>query len=165
MNKVVDKFLLAGDKFMPGLHLTQPGFTYSTFGLFTKHREMIQIRMRIRIYKNELDKACFAHDAACSDSKYVAKRTISDRILKDKANEIAINPRYDGYRRRLASTVYKFFDKKTGLVAKPSVKEEVAQKVHRPVTNKFKRKKVYARLKDNVWVADLAEMESLPSKN
>ena len=165
MNKVVDKFLLAGDKFMPGLHLTQPGFTYSTFGLFTKHREIIQIRMRIRIYKNKLDKACFAHDAACSDSKYVAKRTISDRILKDKANEIAINPRYDGYRRRLASTVYKFFDKKTGLVAKPSVKEEVAQKVHRPVTNKFKRKKVYARLKDNVWVADLAEMESLPSKN
>ena len=85
--------------------------------------------------------------------------------MKDKANEIAINPRYDGYRRRLTITVYKFFDKKTGLVAKATVNEEVAQKVRKPVTNKFKRKKVYARLKDNIWAADLVEMESLSSKN
>ena len=44
------------------------------------------------IYRNELDKACFAHDAAYSDSKDLAKRTVSDKILKDRAYEIAINP-------------------------------------------------------------------------
>ena len=42
MNKIVDKFLLTGDTFMPKLHLKQPGFTYSTCGPFTKHREKIQ---------------------------------------------------------------------------------------------------------------------------
>ena len=44
------------------------------------------------IYRNELDKACFSHDAAYSDSKDLAKRTVSDKILKDRAYEIAINP-------------------------------------------------------------------------
>ena len=47
------------------------------------------------IYKNELDKAYFVHDAAYSDSKDLAKRTVLDKILKDRAYEIAINPKYD----------------------------------------------------------------------
>ena len=42
MNKIINKFLLTGDKFMPELHLKQPGFTYSACGTFTKHRERIQ---------------------------------------------------------------------------------------------------------------------------
>ena len=42
MNKVVTKFLLAGDKFMPEIHLKQPGFTYSAFGPFTKSKERIE---------------------------------------------------------------------------------------------------------------------------
>ena len=66
------------------------------------------------IYKNELDKACFAHDSAYSDSKDLAMITISDKFLKDSAYEIAINPKHDGYQRGLASIVYKFLDKKTG---------------------------------------------------
>ena len=66
------------------------------------------------IYKNELDKACFAHDAAYTDSKDLATRTISNKIWKDRAYEIATNPKYDRYRRGLASMVYKFFDKKIG---------------------------------------------------
>ena len=61
-----------------------------------------------RLYKNELDKACFAHNAAYSDSKDLTKRTQSDKVLKDKAFEIANNPKYDGYQRGLASMVYKF---------------------------------------------------------
>ena len=61
-----------------------------------------------------MDKACFAHDAAYSDSKVLGKRTISDKILKDGAYEIARNCGYDRYQRALASMVYKFFDKKTG---------------------------------------------------
>ena len=66
------------------------------------------------MYRNELDKACFAHDAAYSDSKGLAKRTISDKILKDRAYEIARNRNYDEYQRALASMVYMFLDKKTG---------------------------------------------------
>ena len=92
MNKIINKFLLTGDKFMPELHLKQPGFTYSACGPFTKHRERIQKFRETgnlkHLYRNELDKACFAHDAAYSESKDLAKRTISDKILKDRAQEI-----------------------------------------------------------------------------
>ena len=55
----------------------------------------------------------FSNDAAYSDSKDLVKRTQSDKVLKDKAFEIANNPKYDGYQKGLASTVYKFFDKKS----------------------------------------------------
>ena len=100
------------------MHLKQPGFTYSARGSFTKHRERIQQFRETgnlkHLYRNELDKACSAHDAAYSDSKDLAKRSISDKNLKDKADNIARNRKYDGYQRVLASMVYKFFDKKTG---------------------------------------------------
>ena len=66
------------------------------------------------IYKNELDKSWFAHDVAYSDSQDLTEKTISDKILKDTANEIAGNRGYDGYQRALASMVYWFCDKKTG---------------------------------------------------
>ena len=61
------------------------------------------------IYINELDKAFFAHGSAYSDSKDLAKSTISDKILKDRAYEIARNRNHDGYQRALASMVYKVF--------------------------------------------------------
>ena len=51
------------------------------------------------IYKNELDKACFQNDIACGDFKDLAKRTASDKFLRDKAFSIAKNPKYDGYQR------------------------------------------------------------------
>ena len=108
---------MTGDKFIPELDLKQSGFTYSACGLFTKHHERIQ-KFREKenlkhLYRKELEKSCFAHDAAHSDSKDLAKRTISDKILKDRAYEIARNCGYDGYQRALASMVNKFFDKKT----------------------------------------------------
>ena len=62
------------------------------------------------IYKNELDKACFTQDAAYSDSKDLTKRTV--KMLRNRAFNIAKDPKYDGYQRGLASMVYKFFDKK-----------------------------------------------------
>ena len=66
MNKIVNKFLLAGDKFMPEINLRQPGFTYSACRLFTKNKERIQKFKETRdsryIYQNELDKACFQHN-------------------------------------------------------------------------------------------------------
>ena len=42
MNNIINKFLLAGDKFMPEMHLRQPQFVYSTCGPFTRHKERIK---------------------------------------------------------------------------------------------------------------------------
>ena len=117
MNEIVNKFLLAGDKFMPDMHFKQPGLTYSACGPFTKNKERIQKFKETGdtsyIYKNELDKACFQHDMAYEDFKDLPRRTASDKILRDKAFNIGKNPKYDGYQRGLASMIYKFFDKKS----------------------------------------------------
>ena len=96
---------------MPELHLKQPGFTYSASGPFTKHRERIQKfrdtgNLR-HLFRNELDKACFSHAVTYSNNKDLAKRTISDKILKERAYEIARNRKYDGYQRRLVRMAYK----------------------------------------------------------
>ena len=96
MNKVVNKFLLADDKFIPEMHLKQSGFTYSTCGPFTKNKEIIQKFKETGgtsyIYKNELDKACFQHDMAYGNFKDLARRTASDKVLRDKASNIAKTP-------------------------------------------------------------------------
>ena len=116
MNEIVNKFLLVGDKFMPQMHLKQPGFTYSACGLFTKNEERIQKFMQTGnisfIYRNDLDMACFQHDMAYDKTKDLVKRTQSDKVFKDKTFKIASDPKYDGYQTGLASTVYKFFEKK-----------------------------------------------------
>ena len=49
MNEIVNKFLLVGDKFMPEMHLKQPGFTYSACGPFTKNKERIEKFMQMKI--------------------------------------------------------------------------------------------------------------------
>ena len=116
MNEIVNKFLLAGDKFIPEMHLRQPGFTYSACGPFTKNKERIQKFKETGdtsyIYKNELDKACFQHDMAYGDFKDLDRRTFADNVLRDEAFNMAKYPKYDGYQRGLASVVYKYFDKK-----------------------------------------------------
>ena len=108
-SNVINKFLLVGDKFMPEIHLRQPQFTYSACGPFTKREQRIQDFRETGdtnyIYKNELDKACFVHDAAYSDSKDLTKRIAADKILKNKAFDITKDPKYDGYQRGLASMV------------------------------------------------------------
>ena len=95
MNEINNKFLLVGDKFMPEIHLRQPGFTYSACGPFIKIKERVQkfkeTGYTSHIYKNELDKACFHHDMAYGDFKGLAKRTITDKVLRDKAFKIASN--------------------------------------------------------------------------
>ena len=116
------------------------------------------------MYKNKLGQVCFTNDKAYLDSKDLTKWTISIRFWKIKLNEIVINPKYDGCQRGLASIVHRLFDKKTGLGA--SVNEHhLALELYKPVIKKFKRRKVYARFKDTIWAADLAEMGSLFSKN
>ena len=106
MNEIVNKILLAGDTFMPEMHLKQHGFTYSVCGLFTRNKERIEKFMATDntdfIYRNDLDKACFQHDMAYGKSNVLVKRIQSDKVLRNKAFKIAINPKYDGYQRELA---------------------------------------------------------------
>ena len=193
MNNVIDKFLLAGDKFMPEMHLRQPQFVYSACGPFTRHKERIkkfkQTGDTRYIYRNELDKACFQHDSAYADHKDLINRTEADKVLRDKAYDIASNPEYDGYQRGLASMVYKFFDKKA--TAEPSSLERsakhimgsgikkdttkssslerssliLADELHKHVIKKFNKRKVCSQFKDNIWGVDLADMQSLSKKN
>ena len=101
-NSLINKFLLAGDKFMPELHLVDPIVKkYSTCGPFTKHTQRIQDFLNAGklsyIYKNDLDKACFQHDMAYNKFKDLERRTQSDIVLKNKAFKIAINPNYNAY--------------------------------------------------------------------
>ena len=95
MNEIVNKFLLAVDKFMPEMQLSQPQFVYSACGPFTRNKERIQkfkeTRDKSYIYKNELDKACFQHDMAYGDFKDLARRTASDKVLRNKTFNIAKN--------------------------------------------------------------------------
>ena len=190
MNNIIKKFLLAGDKFMPEMHLKQPQFVYSACGPFTRHKEGIkkfeQTSDTSYIYRNEFDKACFQHYSAYADHKDLINRTKSDKVLRDKAYNIASNPEYDGYQRGLASMVYKFLDKRS--TAGPSSLERMgsgfkklknttkssslersssilADELHKPVIKKFEKRKVYSQFKDNIWGVDLADMQSLSRKN
>ena len=176
MNEIVNKALLVGDKFMPKMHLKQPGFSCSACGPFTKNKERIEKFMQTGntdfIYRNELDKACFQHDMAYGKSKDLAKRTQSDKVLRDKAFKIASNPKYDGYQRGLTSMVYKFFDKKSALLNKSSENGvanepnyQLVNELHRHVFRKFTRKKVYSSFRDNIWSVALADMHSLSKCN
>ena len=171
MNNVINKFLLAGNKFMPEILLRQPQFTYSACGPFTKHEQRIQKFKETGninyVYKNELDKACFVHDAAYSDSKDLTKRTVADKILKNRAFHIAKDKKYDGYQRGLASMVYKFFDSKvSGSGAKLIPQnEQLTNELHKPIIGKFEKRKLYSKFKDNIWGVDLADMQLLSKYN
>ena len=173
MNEIVNKFLLAGDTFMPKLHLKQPGFTYSACRPFTKSKERMQKFKETgdtsEIYKNELGKACFRHDMAYGDFKDLKRRTFSDNVLRDKAFNIAKNPKYDGYQRGLASMVCKFFDKKPkgSGVANNEIKEkfQLLEELHKPIIRNFEKRTVYSGFKDNIWGVDLADIQSMSKYN
>ena len=112
---------------------------------------------------------------ACGYFKDLKRRTAADKILRDKAFNIAKDPKYDGYRRELASMVYKYFDKKTKgsgvtLASKSAIKsipqnEQLADELHKPIIRKCKKRKVYSAFKDNIWAADLADMQLISKFN
>ena len=144
------------------MHLCQPWFTYSACGPFTKNKERIQKFKPTGdsryIYKNELDKACFQHDMAHGDFKDLGKRTAADKVLRDKAFNIAKNLKYDRYQRELASMVYKFFDKKsagsgvTTLANKSTIKsmplnEQLTEELHSPLLKILKKEKYILSIK------------------
>ena len=163
---------------MPEMHLKQPGFTYSACGPFIKSKDRIEQFVQTGntdfIYRNEFDKACFEHDMAYAKSKDLAKRTQSDKVLRDKVFKIAIDRKYDGYQRELASMVYKFFDRKSSgnavaaSLANKSATEpnyQLANELHKQIFRKFKRQKFYSSFRDNIWDVDLADMKSLSKYN
>ena len=175
MNDIINKFLLVGDKFMPEMYLRQPGFKNNACGPFTKNKEGIQKFKQTGdskyIYRNELNKACFQHDMAYGDFKYLKWRASADNVLRDKAFNITKIPKYDGYQRRLASMVFKFFDKKTKdsgvTIPNKSIpqNEQLAEELHKPIIRKFKRREVYSAFKDHIWAADLADMQLISKFN
>ena len=173
MNEIVKKILLAGDKFMSEMHFKQPGFTYSACGQLTKNKGRIKKSKEpgdtSYIYKDKLDKACFQHDMAYGDFKDLERRTASDKVFRDKAFNIAKNPKYNGYQRGLASMFYKAFDKKfkgSGVVNN-KIKQnlQLAKELHKPIIRNFKKRTVYSGFRDNIWGADLADMQLISKFN
>ena len=97
--------------------------------------------------------------------KYLERRTQSDKVIKDKAFAIANNPKYDGYRRGLASMVYKFFDKKSKEGIKSIPNQQLANELHKPIIRKFRKRRVYCSFKDNIWDVDLDDMQLISKCN
>ena len=121
------------------MHLQHLRVTYCTCRPFTKCRKWIpkftQNGNSKHLYRNENLVLLMIY----SNSKDLAKSTISHKILKDKDSKKARSFNYHGYRRALISAAYKFFDKKTVLIV--SVNEELAEELHKPVTEKLRRGK------------------------
>ena len=128
MNEIFNKLLLAGDKFLPEMHLKEPVFTYSACGPFTKSKERIQKSKETGdtkyIHQNELDKVCFQQDMAYGNFKDLARRTASDRV---KAFSFHKNPKYDRYQRGLASKIKQ--------------NEQLADEFHKPIIKNLKKEK------------------------
>ena len=127
---------------MPELHLKQPGFTYSACRPFNKSKDRIEKFLKTRdsryIYQNELDKACFQHDVTYGKFKDLNRRTAADKVLRDNVFNIAKNP-------KLASMVYKYFDKKAsgGTVKNENISnKELVKELHKPIIRKFNKRKV-----------------------
>ena len=86
--------------------------------------------------------------------------------MRDEAVKIASDSKYDGYQRGLASMVFKFFDKNStgsGVGTEPNY--QLVSELHRQIIRKFKRRKVYASFRDNIWGVVLADMQSSAKYN
>ena len=104
---------------------------------------------------------------AYGDFKDLAKRTATDKVLRDKAFKIVSDQKHDGYQRGLASMVHKFFDKKqqggsplsSALQLANKENIQLADELRKPIIKKFKKRKVYSSFRDNIWGLDLADMQ------
>ena len=103
---------------------------------------------------------------AYAKTEDLTKRTQSDKDFRDKAFKIASDLKYDRYQRRLASMVYKFFDKKSsGSGIANESDYQLANELHKPIIKKFKKRKVYSSYKDNIWGVDLTNIQLLSKYN
>ena len=175
-NSIINKCLLAGDKFMPELHLVDPIVKkYRACGQFTKHTQRIQDFLNTGklsyIYKNLFSKKLVFNTIWYIINLKIQRKEHNQTVLKNKAFKIASNPKYNGYERGLASMVYKFFDKKSkgsGLKENQGrflQNSQLANELHKPIIRKFKKRKVYSSFKDNIWGVDLAEMQLISKHN
>ena len=100
---------------------------------------------------------------AYGDFKHLKKRTAAEKVLRDKAFNISRNPKYDGHQRGLASMVYQFLVKKnpkgSGIKNEIKQNEQLTEELHKPIIRNFKKRKEYSAFKDNIWAADLADMQ------
>ena len=156
---------------MPEMLLRQPEFTYNACHPFAKNKEIIKRFNETEdsryIYQNELDKACFQHDMAYGDFKDLKRSIFADKVLRDKAFNFAKNPKYDGYHRGIASMVYKLLIKNFwwGIKNENISNKELAEELHKPIIRKFNKTKVHSHLTDNIWGADLADMQMISKFN
>ena len=100
--------------------------------------------------------------------KIYQKRAASDKVWRDKAFNIAKKPKYDKYQKGLVSMVYKSFEKRSsgsGIENEIKQNEQLAEELHKPIIKKFKRRKVYSALKDNIWSAELVDMQLISKYN
>ena len=142
---------------MPEMHLRQPGFTYRAYGTFTKNKERIKEYKETGdskyIYQNELDKAYLQHDMAYGDFEDLNRRAFANKLLCDKAFNIAKDPKYDGYQRGIASMVYKFFDKKTtgsSIKNENNSNKELAEELHKQIIKKFNKRNAHSPFIDHI---------------
>ena len=155
MNEIVNKFLLAGDTFMPEMHSKQPAFTFSACGPFTKNKERIQKFKETGdtkyISKNELDKACFQHDMAYGDFS---------RIQQEEQLLLKIQNLMD-----IKEVLFLWFTIFL-MPQKNEIKQhqQLAEELHRPIIKKCKEEK-FILLKDNIWSTDLADMQLISKFN
>ena len=139
---------------MPQMHLRQiavldkSGFTYSVCGPVKNKKERIQKNKETGdsryIYQKELDRACFKHDMAYGYFKDLTRKTASDKVLRDKAHNVAKNLKDHEYQRGIAAMVYRFFDRKiSGSDNKNEniSNQEIAEELHTPIIKNIKSKK------------------------
>ena len=128
-----------------------------------------------------VDRACFQYDMAYEDFKDLPRRTASDKVLCYKAFNIARNSKYDGYRHGFTSMVYKFFDKKSSVDTTSAgaignkimsnrllldlATNQLTEELNKPTIRKFQKRKVYSFFKDNIWDADLVNMQLVSKFN
>ena len=98
------------------MQLRQPRITDNIYKMFLKHHEKIQKLKKTGdlncIYENKLDKVCFSYNTAYADSKNLTKRASSGKILKARAYEVTLNPKYDRYQKGLENLVHRFLIRK-----------------------------------------------------
>ena len=152
-NEIVNKLLLPGDKFMPEMHLKQPGFTYSACSLFQKtKKELCRLEIQILFTEMSLIRVAFS-----------MIWPMENQVLRDKAFKVANDLKYDRYQRGLASMVYKFFEKKSCVANE--LNYQIGNELHKQIIRKLKRRKFYSFFRDHIWGIDLADMQSLRKYN
>ena len=160
MNEIVNNILLVGDKFVPEMHLKQPGFANSACGPFTRNKERIDFFLKKWAWQSFFSIWC-----GLWQIKDLAKRAYSGKVVRDKAFKIVSDLKYDGYQRGLVWMVYKFFDRSSSgssVDAEPNY--QPTNELHRQNVRKFKRRKIYSSVRENILGVDLADMQSLSKK-